>query len=202
MGAGTILVLVGAAVLGAVSTVVGFHGWPGSGDAGAPPLRAAVLVDPSMTGGDLDATGTAVLVPEARKPKSPPRETRPAPAPRTTAAAPRTAPTTVPATRREAQPVPTVQDQPASGSGTAQSEPEPAPPAPGDGVEKIGTTLGDGLDKTVSSVGDAATPVSPTVGQVVDDAGTVVGDTVKGLTNTVGVVFDTLHGRGQPLLAP
>lgn len=193
VGAGTILVLVGALILAVISTVVAFQGWPGTSGPQSAATPTALLA--AGTAGtrvltDSGATGTAVRVPAARRAPST-ASTRPARVERPAAVAPRRATVVEPAA------TPVVREP-----ARADVAPATSPTAPvregldstTETVRKAGEALGGTLGDTVGSVGQVAAPLSPTLGQTVEDLGTVVDDTVQGVTNTLGVLLGTLAG--------
>ncbi len=197
VGAGTILVLIGALILAVVSTVVAFQGWPGASGSASAATPTALLAAGADAGRVIDSglTGTAVRVPAARRaPASP----SPRPARRTggegpAATAPRRAAVVEPAA------TPVVRE-PAGADVESADSLAPAGPArdgldsTAETVRKAGDALGSTLGDTVGGVGQAAAPVSPTLGTVVDDVGAVVDDMVQGVTDSLGVVLETLSG--------
>jgi hypothetical protein len=198
VGAGTILVLIGALILAVVSTVVAFQGWPGASGPQSAAEPTALLAAAATAAGvatDSELTGADVRVPAARRPPTAAssRPARTTESERSRGAAPQRASVVEPA----ASPV---VREPASADTSPAGTPAPATPvqesldSTADTVRRTGDALGGTLGGTVGGLGEATTPVSPTLGQVVEDVGTVVDDTVQGVTDSLGVVIESLSG--------
>lgn len=186
------MVLVGAAVLAVVSTVVAFNGWPGAVSAEVAPPRAMLAEAQAAPTSTTASRPARVVVPDA-----------PAPRRRSVAAAERRDPGTGERGTARVRAV-TPADGPVfsapvttTGSSVTARPPRPAqddtaPTAP---VRKLGADVGASTEQTVSDLGTSVDPVSPTLGKTVDDVGRVVGDTVEGVTNTAADLLDGLIVR-------
>lgn len=185
------MVLVGAAVLAVVSTVVAFHGWPGAVSAEVAPPRAMLAeAQSARTTTTAEARAARVVVPDA-----------PAPRRRTVAAAQRRDPGAgergTARVRAVAPADGPVFNAPTTTTGASVTErpSRPAQEAPAAPVRKLGADVGASTEQTVSDLGASVDPVSPTLGKAVDDVGQVVGDTVEGVTNTAADLLDGLIVR-------
>lgn len=181
----------GVGVLAAVSTIVGFNGWPGAAGGTARTPQAMLAEAHRAPAIERVAATERIVVPEARTQRRAQRSaTR----------------VTTPATDDSAREVSLAPEQtmstpvaPRRVAGTGRT-PTPAADEPkaGDPVRDAGDDLGSSTDQTVKDIGKVVEPVSPTLSNAIGDIGQVVGDTVQGVTNTLADVLDRALTKPSP----
>lgn len=195
LGAGTSLVLMGVGVLAAVSTIVGFNGWPGaSRGAGATPSAMLAQSAPAPLVEGI-TTPARIVVPDA-----PSRERRGSGGDSGLVDA---AGGSVPAGA-----VPGATSDTGAGTGATPGRsvqgtsitprPPVAPESVTEPVRKAGSELGNSTGQTVGDLGKAVAPVSPALGDAVGDVGGAVGDTVRVVTDTLSDALDSALTKPSP----